>query len=231
MATKRHSTVQFNPTEWLASTARMPRVVRSVYFDLCVYTWERVAAVPPSEVYLMISDLPEGQGEAIIENLVQSGQLERMPDGSVFSGEAMIEAQRAYVLWEKKSRGGRGKAAGGEDEAQGEEESAPAPKPAREAPRPAIPPAAPLPGAREIGEAWNRLARSRGLKQIAKMTAERENRLNARIADHGAEAIVTAIERLADNEMVLATKPTFDSLLNPETCAKLVTSACGETAG
>lgn len=237
MTKRRHSTIQFNPTEWLADTARMPRLVRSVLHDLCCYTWERGAAVPPSEVFLMLADLPEGQGEAIIANLVSGGHLEQMPDGSVFSGKALTEAQRAYMMWEARSRGGRG---GG---------PAPVEEPARddldlvqdadearallEATVGAMIDARPV-GAPEIAEAWNRLAAARGLKSIKRMTQERIDRLHARIAEHGAEAIIAAVERLADNEIVLATKPTFDALLNPETCARMIhaedepeDSACG----
>lgn len=244
MAAKRHSTIQFNSAEWLADTARMPRIVRSVYFDLCVYTWERVAPVPPSEVFLMTSDLPEGQGEAIIENLIQGEHLRRLSDGSVFSGKAMDEAIRAFNVWEAKSRGGRGGKALPTPEEQfraamqqvsPDPDFVPPPPPEeleRQAPteddmREAITRAN---GTVEIAEAWNQLARKRGLKQIAKMTSERVSRLHARIAEHGADAIIEAIERLADNEIVLATKPTFDTILQPETCAKMVGEGCGEVA-
>lgn len=224
---KRHKTVQFNPAEWLADTARMPRLVRSVFFDLYVYTLERVATVPASEVYLMVSDLPEGQGDAIIENLVAGGHLERMADGSVFSGKAMIEAQRAYVLWQQRSRGGRGATPEPVEEPQA------APEPPAEPVEPEVT-REPLTdedmqrallhanGVHEIVQAWNRLAASRGLKQIARMTTERTNRLNARIAEHGAISILAAINLMADNELVLSTKPTFDSILNPKTCAKMI---------
>lgn len=224
---KRHKTVQFNPAEWLADTARMPRLVRSVFFDLYVYTLERVATVPASEVYLMVSDLPEGQGDAIIENLVAGGHLERMADGSVFSGKAMIAAQSAYVLWQQRSRGGRRGAPEPEEEIEAPAEP---PKEAIEPEPQAAPPTDEemmkaihhANGVVEITTAWNRLAAARGLKQIVRMTQERVGRLNARIAEHGAEAIIAAIERMADNEMVLATKPTFDSILNPATCAKMI---------
>lgn len=103
---KRPIEIQFNTTEWLAMTARMPRIVRSVLHDLCCYTWERGCAVPPSEVFLMTSDLPDGQGEAIIENLIAGGHLIR-DDGFVWSPRALEQAEEAFALREAKSRGGR----------------------------------------------------------------------------------------------------------------------------
>lgn len=226
MTKRRHSTIQFNPTEWLADTARMPRVVRSVLFDLACYTYERVAPVPAAEVFLMVSDLPDGQGEAIIENLVQGKHLERGPDGAVFSPKAMAEAQRAYALWEAKSRGGRG----GAPTLLEEPDDAPQ-EPVEQLERVPAPIVEQV-GAPQIADAWNRVAsRTPGLKQITKMTDERLNRLNARIAEHGAEAILSAIEGLATNELVLSTKPSFDTLLQPETCAKMIAAACGEASG
>jgi len=225
MAARRHSTIQFNPTEWLADTARMPRLVRSVLFDLCCYTWERVAAVPPSEVYLMTSDLPDGQGEAIIENLIQGGHLERLPDGSIFSGKAMIEAQRAYTVWEAKSRGGRGR---GRAELEEPEKAPSAPQ---DAPEPAArPDVAPL-GAQEIVNGWNAMAAKHGYKQVVKMTPERHRRLVERIAEHGAEAIIAAIETMPERRKEDEAKQTFDALLKPDTCTEQVRAACGETAG
>jgi hypothetical protein len=246
MAARRHSTVQFNPSEWLADTARMPRIVRSLYFDLCCYTWETANPVPPSEVYLMISDLPEGQGEAILENLVQSGKLERREDGYIHSPNALLEAMRAYAVWAAKSRGGRGgkaireqvenETAELDDEIPPISGLAPLPKEMkRELLDNTATPLVDSVSPEQIAESWNQLARRKGLKQIVKMTAERQNRLFARMADHGGEAILRAIERLGDNEMVLATKPTFDALLQPETCAKMIgddeDTACGEVTG
>jgi hypothetical protein len=230
MTKRRHSAIQFNPTEWLASTARMPRIVRSVYFDLCVYCWEHAAAVPPSEVFLMISDLPDGQGEAIIENLVQSGKLVREGE-FIFAPWALAEAERAQAVYEAKSRGGRGGAPAPVEEPQRAPEPPAEPKGAWDVPA-HIEKMEPSPiGASEIAQAWNRLAANRGLKQIAKMTQERIDRLNARIADHGAETILAAIEALADNELVLSTKPTFDQLLQPDMCARMVGNPCGEASG
>jgi hypothetical protein len=235
MAEKRHSTVQFNPTEWLASTARMPRIVRSVYFDLCVYTWEHAAKVPPSEVFLMISDLPEGQGEAIIANLVQGGKLKSEGPAEaalVWSPEALAEAERAAALYEAKSRGGRGRATAAPEEPQeapSEPErpvETPTPPPTEEEMRQAV---AKANDAQDIANCWNRVAVKHGYKQVAKMTNERLSRLHARIAEHGGEAIMRSIEALP--RIPKAQKPVFDDLLKPDRCAKLVELACGEAAG
>lgn len=220
MSKPRHSTIQFNPTEWLATTARMPRVVRGVFFDLACYSWERAEPVPASEVFLMVSDLPDGQGAAIIENLIAGGHLKRNPDDSVYSPKALEQGERARALHEAHRRGGRGKASEAEKAIREHVEAELAKV---EEPEVAPPPVvvATL-GAAEIADAWNAMARRAGLKQIARMTAERTGRLNERIAEHGAEAIIAAIGRMAGNQMVLATKPTFDAILSPKTCKAMI---------
>lgn len=105
MAEGRHSYVAFYPSDWVGGTARMNRMQRSVYFDICCYNWDKAAECPPSDLALMLGDLENWQ--SIVDLLVSAGKLYRTPDGSVGSTKAMAEAEKAFALWEKKSKGGK----------------------------------------------------------------------------------------------------------------------------
>lgn len=222
MAARRHSTVQFNPTEWLADTARMPRIVRSVLFDLACYSYERAEAVPPSEVFLQTSDLPDGQGEAIISNLISGGHLVRNPDGTVYAPKALDAGIRALTLYEAKARGGRGGKPAGEDL-----QEPPVMKPEEPTPLPDVGIASP----QEIADGWNAMAAPHGYKQVVKMTPERHRRLLERIAEHGPDALLKAIETMPERRREDEAKLTFDAFLKPDTCTEHVIAACGEAGG
>lgn len=105
---QRHSYVAFFMDAWYGGTARMSRTVESVYFQVCLYNWDKVRAVPRAEQTLMLADL-EGRGEAIVDALVDGEHLKRNDDGSIYSPRALDEAESAFALWEARSRGGRGK--------------------------------------------------------------------------------------------------------------------------
>ena len=113
MSTKsRHSYVPFYMADWMAGTSRMPRLIKAVYFDLCLYTWDTARKVPKAELVLMLADLAPGQGDQIIDALVDSGKLQRDEDtGAVWSHRALAEAEKAFDLWQRKSKGGKSKAA------------------------------------------------------------------------------------------------------------------------
>lgn len=247
----RHSFIQFYMDDWLAGTSRMPRLIRSVYFDICCYTWDKAMPVTPSELFLMLSDLPHGQGEQIIDSLVAGQKLERDANGAVWSPRAMQEAQRALSAWEAKSMGGRKTSASKVAAAKQEDTSSsaaiePEPEPELEkkgeadaspkenddeeksktgairVPKPA------LPGMDLIPPTWNEIARKAGLTQVTKMTEERTKRLRARTEEHGADVILAAIKTVPDSEFLLgkigkgAWKANFDWLLQPESCLKLI---------
>jgi hypothetical protein len=106
MTRTRTPIITLNITQWMAITARMPRMVKSVYHDICLYSWETARPVPDAELVLMLADT-EGQGDRIVDALVKSGGLERDEAGNVWSTWALAEAERAYALWAKKSNGGR----------------------------------------------------------------------------------------------------------------------------
>ncbi|MDH5558082.1 MAG: YdaU family protein [Alphaproteobacteria bacterium] len=105
MTHKRHSYVEFYPSDWLAGTSRMTRLQRSFLFDICCYIWDKAADVPAAELPLMFGDIEDWT--TIIDNLVASGKLYRNSDGSVGNVRAMAQAKKAYELWRRKSRGGK----------------------------------------------------------------------------------------------------------------------------
>jgi hypothetical protein len=105
MSVHRHSYVGFYPSDWIAGTARMSRMHKSVYFDVCCYTWDQNRPCPAAELPLMLGDIPNWR--ELINDLVDAGKLHRAEDGSVCNERAASEAQKAFDLWDKKSRGGR----------------------------------------------------------------------------------------------------------------------------
>lgn len=106
MANDRHSYVRFFPSDWVGGTARLPRLHRSVYFDICCFIWDTGHAVPEHELKMMLSDI-EGWPE-IISDLLLSNKIERLDCGSISNPKAITEAERAYSSWKKMSDAGKG---------------------------------------------------------------------------------------------------------------------------
>jgi hypothetical protein len=104
--TKRHSYVAFYMDAWAGGTARMTRLVRSVYFDVCFHNWDKVEPMGEADQMMAFDDLGP-QGQQILDVLVRSGKLDRDAEGAVFNRKAMEEARRAADLYEKKSSGGK----------------------------------------------------------------------------------------------------------------------------
>lgn len=105
MAFGRHSYVPFYPSDWLAGTARMTRLHRSIYFDVCCYIWDKAAPCPEAELPLMLGDLPNWRD--LVEDLILAGKLSRTPDRSLVNDRALSVARDALDLWTRKSEGGR----------------------------------------------------------------------------------------------------------------------------
>jgi len=105
MAVNRHSYVGFYASDWLAGTARMTRLHKSIYFDVCCYIWDQARPCPAAELPLMLGDLPNWRD--LVQDLVDAGKLVRGDDGSLCNERAISEAEKAFDLWQKKSAGGR----------------------------------------------------------------------------------------------------------------------------
>ena len=108
MSYGRHSYVAFYPSDWLGGTARLTRMHRSVYFDICCYNWDTAKPCPKAEAAMMVCDLENG--EAIIGELISMGKLILYDDGAIGSPRALLEASKSLELWEKKSQGGKSRA-------------------------------------------------------------------------------------------------------------------------
>lgn len=110
MAVGRHSYIRFFPSDWIGGTARMPRLHKSVYFDICCYNWDHNKPCPAAELALMLGDLPNWR--ELVDDLVAANKLIRGDDGSVTNPRAMSEAEWSFDQWEKKSAGGKTRAKG-----------------------------------------------------------------------------------------------------------------------
>ncbi len=232
MSRKKHSYVPFYMDDWAGGTIRMPRLMRSVYFDICFYVWDKAAPVPEGELAIIIADL-EGQGEPIVDLLIASGRLVRDERG-VYQPRALAVSQEAYDLWKRKSDGGskgRGKTDEREleelskdDSSQNQNQNQPNKDKLEEEEdaREAI-----VPGWDMIPPAWNALAARHGLRPIVKMTDERTKRLKARIAEHGVNGMLEAIATIPDSPFLMGGgergwKAHFDWLLQPSSCVSLI---------
>lgn len=135
MSINRHSFVAFYPSDWVGGTHRLTRLVRSVYFDVCLYNWDKNEPMPADELLMVLMDLEPGQGDQIIDVLVRSGKLQRDERGNVWSPRALVEASKSYTLWEQKSEGGRRaaearkRAKGGAQQSSQDSSTEPSPSP------------------------------------------------------------------------------------------------------
>lgn len=154
MANGRHSYVRFFPSDWLAGTARLPRLHRSAMFDLCCYIWDANKPVPEREAGLMLADLKDWR--AIIDDLISMGKLVRNDDGSLSNARALAEAEKSHGLWKAKSDGGKLARSAGKSDAKSDVRTDPTePEPE---PEPDLEPSGSNPYA---GEAWDGWIESR----------------------------------------------------------------------
>lgn len=238
---EKHSFIQFYFDDWKAGTAHMTRLVRSIYFDICLYNWDKRKPVPPTTLLIMLGDI-DNAGQ-IIDALVAEGTLHADDGGAIFSPRAIREGERAFDAWAAKSRGGRNSVKSGDkiesvtteleesseecsnsaDDIEPDSDSEPdSEERGKESPLPPLPV-----GPAEVAQAWNDMAATCGLSHIKVMTDERQKRLGARIAEHGAQAIIDGIQQiphigfmLGDNDR--GWKANFDFLLVPKNCTKLL---------
>lgn len=103
----RHSYVHFYPESWLAGVAGLPRIVQSVYFEVCLYNWDKAKPIPESLLKMTLSDLSTEQAAQIVQALLDSGKIERSECGGFFNSKAIEEAERAMRIWQAKVNGGK----------------------------------------------------------------------------------------------------------------------------
>ncbi len=111
MANDRHSYVEFYPSDWVAGTAYMPVAVEWLYLQICLYNWDKREPLPPAQASLRLSRSPTWQDDLTM--LLDAGKVIRTNGGGLFVERALVAANKAFDLWERKSRGGRARQATG----------------------------------------------------------------------------------------------------------------------
>ena len=219
----KHSYVAFYMDAWAGGTARMTRLVRSVYFDVCFHNWDKVEPMSEADQMLAFDDLGQ-QAQQILNVLVSAGKIIRNADGSLYNEKAIEEALKSADLYARKSGGGKkGSAVTNAGRTPGitpaaivvgekiREEENPSDKNGGDSPplvgeadeeeeKPEIPEGDPEPPAPRksydtaaIQRAWNEMACRNKLAQVVKMTEERRKKTRARIEEMGEAAILEAI--------------------------------------
>ena len=230
MAKNRHSYVRFFPSDWLAGTARMPRMHKSVYLDICCAIWDTAEPVNPIELTMMLSDVPDWQ--RIVEDLVQMRKLDRADDGSLINERAMDEARQAKSSWQASVDGGRKgglksqakRGSGTPPDGAGHE---PEPEPE---PEPEILPSGNIIRVADIFDAWNAMAARCKVSKASKLTDSRRTHIAARIAEHGGQAILDAIAKVPASRFLNGQNERgwiagIDNIIRPDNMAKLIEGA------
>jgi hypothetical protein len=105
MPADRHSYVSLYPSDWLSGMGFMPPLTEWVYLQICLYNWDKCAALPVNEAAMRLSRHAGWADD--LEALVGAGKVHRTHSGGLFVERAMQEAQKSFDLWERKSRGGK----------------------------------------------------------------------------------------------------------------------------
>jgi uncharacterized protein YdaU (DUF1376 family) len=101
----RHSYVKFYPSDWLAGTARLSRLLRGIYFDVCVHNWDHAEPLSKAEQALVFSDV--GNWPAHVQALIDMGKLKRTKGGGLYSERALNEARSSIERWSNAVASGR----------------------------------------------------------------------------------------------------------------------------
>jgi hypothetical protein len=161
----------------------------------------------------------------------------------------MREGKRAYDAWEAKSRGGRAKRNGEDGDNFNtparvlEESSNTLPQKCQDSSTDSEPDSEPdseedddsgsvvvVPnpiGPLEVCEAWNAMAARNGLEGVKTVSTERQKRLGARMAEHGAVALINGINLIPDHDFLLGGGPngwkaTFNWFVRPDSLTTIL---------
>lgn len=117
LANERHSYVEFYPSDWMAGTAYMPPMVEWLYLQVCLYNWDKREPVPQAQAALRFSRSPTWQAD--LEVLIAAGKVVKTAGGGLFVERAIVQANKAYDLWDRKSRGGKNRPTKGDGQQSG----------------------------------------------------------------------------------------------------------------
>lgn len=266
---EKHSYIPFYMDDWQGGTAGMTRMIKSVYFDICLFNWDKCKPMTPAHYTLITQDLQE-MGPAIIELLIDTDKIVKDEAGCYYNERALSIGKQAFDVWQAKSAGGRKGGRGrfteedtsntpeadqkdslnksesmleesdhnqnqnqnhidntnvlsvrDSEEAKEEDEKA------LEKIKAAQAKSAELSiGSMRVVEAWNTMAASNGLPNVAKITDGRMKSLRSRVGDYGADAIIAAIEQVPTRPFLMGKgsrgwKANFDFIIRPDTVAKI----------
>lgn len=121
---EKHSYIPFYMDDWQGGTAGMTRMIKSVYFDVCLYNWDKAKPMTPSHLTLITQDLQD-MGPAIIDLLVETDKLVLDPARGYYSPRALNTGEQAFEVWKAKSDGGK---KGGRGRGDGDSTPASTPK-------------------------------------------------------------------------------------------------------
>lgn len=236
---EKHSFIQFYFDDWKAGTAHMTRLVRSVYFDICMHQWDKRQSVSRSAMKLMLGDIPEWA--AIVDALVDTGFLERAADDGVWSPRALREGERAFAAWAAKSKGGKAARGGGtveskphdscksgaamlEDTTTDSDSDSDSDSEKKKGDSSFGPSRDDL---ARVVEAWNGMAEANDLSCVRTMTEKRIGHLKVRIRENGINAVLEAIGMIPQSSFLLGRSETgwkanFDWFLQPSSFTKLL---------
>ena len=105
MSRDRHSYVNFYPDKWLAGVSRLSPLQEWVYLQVCIWNWDKGTPLPESmhkTCFRMHRNCMRD-----VQVLLELEKLVRTDDGGLYSPKAIDEFDKAFELWEKKSRGGK----------------------------------------------------------------------------------------------------------------------------
>ena len=105
MAATRHSYIKFYPSDWIAGTARLNYVLRSIYFDVCLWNWDKVAPMPKAEQALQFGEIPGWQEQ--VEILIAAGKIRRTQGGGLVNERALNTGRTASERWSNASAAGK----------------------------------------------------------------------------------------------------------------------------
>lgn len=101
----RHSYVQFYPSDWIAGLAFMPPLAEWVYLQICLFNWDKREPLPAAEARIRLSR--HAGWEDDLKLLIDAGKVIRTASGGLFVHRALLEAEKSFDLWARKSKGGK----------------------------------------------------------------------------------------------------------------------------
>ena len=105
----RHAYVQFYPSDWMAGTARLNRLLHSMYFDVCLHNWDRAEVMSKAQQTIVFADVDGWQDK--VQALIDMGKLKRTQGGGLYCERAINEARSSNERYSISVASGRDGAA------------------------------------------------------------------------------------------------------------------------